>query len=172
VTSATPPVGVWQAVEQRIEQPAREQRPGFWDSLSFWRNLGMVTAGLLVVFSLVLFQVPQGGSGMDRVMMVSNDQSQTGWIVSAGQRTGALQVKAVAPTQLPRGQYCELWMETPDGRMLPVGELPHEGSQRFAMPEVLTENSRFKVSIEQKTDAPLTKPRGEVVFEGSMVTLY
>jgi anti-sigma-K factor RskA len=172
VEPETPPAGIWQAVEQRIEPPAREQRPGFWDSLSFWRNLGMVTAGLLVVFSLVLFQVPQDGSGMDRVMMVSNDQSQTGWFVSTRQRSGALQVKAVAPTQLPQGQYCQLWMETGDGRMLPVGVLPHEGSQRFTMPEVLTENSRFKVSIERKTDAPLTQPRGEVVFEGSMVTLY
>jgi anti-sigma-K factor RskA len=109
---------------------------------------------------------------MDQVMMVSNDQSQTGWYVSTKQRSGALQVKAVAPTQLPKDQHCQLWMETEDGRMMPVGVMPHEGSQRFAMPERLTENSRFKVSIEQKTDAPMTKPRGEVVFEGSMVTLY
>jgi anti-sigma-K factor RskA len=168
----TPPAGAWQAIEQRIETPTRERKTGFWDSLNFWRNLSMAAAGLLVVFSLTLFQAPQGDGGMDRVMVVSNDQSGTGWVVSAGQRTGALQVKAVAPTQLPQGQYCELWMETPDGRMLPVGVLPHEGSQRFAIPEVLTENSRFKVSIEQESDTPLTQPRGEVVFEGSMVTLY
>jgi anti-sigma-K factor RskA len=173
VEPETPPAGIWQAIEQRIEPPAEEQKPGFWDSLSFWRNLGMVTAGLLVVFSLVLFQVPPGGSnGMDQVMMVSNDQSQTGWYVSTKQRSGALQVKAVAPTQLSKDQHCQLWMEKEDGRMMPVGVMPHEGSQEFAMPEGLTENSRFKVSIEQKTDAPTTKPRGEVIFDGSMVTLY
>jgi anti-sigma-K factor RskA len=172
VESVTPPAGIWQAVEERIEQPVQERKSGFWDSLSFWRNLSMAAGALLVVFSLTLLPLPQGENDMDRVMVVSNDQSGTSWVVSAGQRSGALQVKAVAPTPLPKGQYCELWMETPDGRMLPVGVLPHEGSQQFVMPEVLTENSRFKISIEQESDTPLTQPRGEVVFEGSMVTLY
>ncbi len=167
----TPPEKVWKAVEQRIEGPVPQPRPGLWGSLGFWRNLGMVTAGLLVVVSLTLFQLPQDG-GMDRVMVVNNDRAGAGWIVSTGGQEGMLQVKAVAPTPMPQGKYCLLWMETPDGRMLPVGILPHEGSQSMAIPAVLGDNSRFKVTIEQDSGAPLTAPRGNVVFEGSLVTVY
>jgi len=170
IEPVVPPDSIWRRIETDIS-PHESQSPGWWDSLNFWRNLGMVASGVVLGLTLSLFGLQQDEGELQRVMVVLNDQAQTGWLVGAGETGKMLRVSAVEPTRLQPGRVCQLWMETEDGRMLSVGVLPHSGRQQMKVPTLLRANSRFKVSIEAASEAPVAKPSGEFVFEGGLTQI-
>ncbi len=169
VEPVRPPPQVWRDLEQRIGRQPRSSR--LWSSFGFWRNLGIAASAAVVVLTLTLLQVRQGVGDMDRMLVVMNDRSQAGWIVAADADANLLRVQAVAPSEMPQGKFCQLWMEDADGRLMPVGVLPHHGSENMDIPAAFREGSRFKVSIENVANTPLTQPSSNIVFVGSMVKM-
>lgn len=167
----TPPDAVWKKIAQRIDPQPAQERSGIWDSLNFWRALGMVTASLVLVLSLSLFGLRQETGELERLMVVMNDQSQAGWVIGTRGSSPILNVKAMQPTQLPAGKVCQLWMEREDGVLVPIGVLPHTGSMEMISPALLQQESRFKISIESAVLAPVARPSAEIVFEGKMTTI-
>jgi anti-sigma-K factor RskA len=171
VEPVAPPAAVWRGIQQRLEMPDRAgRRSGVWNSLGFWRGLSLVTASLVLVMGLSLFGLLERSAELERVMVVTNDQSQTGWVVGA-REDAMLQVSAVAPTPLPIGKVCQLWLETEDGRLLPVGLLPHQGTTRMPIPKGVSRDGVFKVSIESMEQAPVTRPASDFVFEGRLTRI-
>jgi len=169
VNPVEPPAGLWQGIQQRIEP--QEEKTGFWNSLGFWRNLGMVAATLVLGLGLTIFGMRQD-LGMEQVMMIaSNNSAQVEWVVGASSSDNLLQVKAMAPPQLPKGMVCQLWMEMPDGTFKPVGVMPHAGMRIMQTPASLKQKSHFKVSIESEDKLPTRKPTGEIVFEGELIKI-
>ena len=170
VEPVAPPTRVWKAVEARIEaRPS--QRAGLWNSLAFWRNLSMVAATLALGLGLTLLGLLQAPGELERIMVVTNHQSQTGWIVDTRSRDSMLHVSAVQPTPLPASKVCQLWLVTEDGVLLPIGILPHQGSEKMKLPAALGNDSRFKVSIESALAAPVERPSEEIVFEGQLISI-
>jgi anti-sigma-K factor RskA len=167
-----PPAAVWKKIEHRIE-PANATHPmvSLWYSLSFWRGLGITMTMLVLVLGLILVGLRQETSELQRVMVVLNDQSQTGWVVTSQVQRGILRVSAIQPTALPAGKVCQLWLVTQDGNMLPLGVLPHRGSMEVSVPGTLEHDGRFLVSIEAASLAPVERPSGEIVFEGRLTRL-
>ncbi len=171
VAPVSPPAGVWRRIEQRIAPEVHQQRVGFWNSLNFWRSMSMGAASLVLVLSLSLFGLLQESGELERVMVVTNHASQAGWIVDTRSRDPMLHVNAVQPTPLPAGKVCQLWLETEQGVLVPVGVLPHQGSQTMRLPSALQQDSRFKVTIESAASAPVQQPSEEIVFEGQLITI-
>ena len=136
----------------------------------FWRNFGLAAATLLVAVSLQILQPGEGPVTADHMMVVLNDRSQAGWVVGASQ-DGLFRVQAIQPTPLPRGQVCQLWMQTPDNQLVSLGVLPHSGVQTFRSPTTVFPEARYKVSVEVADRLPLDQPRGEIVFEGELVPI-
>lgn len=163
-----PPPVVWQRIQDRIEPP--EDKTSIWNSLGFWRNLGMVAATLVLGLGLTIFGM-QSDPALDRVLMVTNNQAQVEWVVGTSGNNDLLQVRAVAPPQLPEGKVCQLWMETPDGNLIPVGVMPHTGIRTMKVPSQLKPKSSFKVSIESEDNLPTLKPTGNFVFEGELIKI-
>ncbi len=171
VEPVQPPVGLWSQVEQQLQIGERpEQKSGFWDSLVFWRNLGMIAATLVLVLGLTIFGI-QNDPAMDQLLMVTGDKAQVQWVVGTTSQANRLQVKAIAPPELPSGMVCQLWMENPDGMLKPVGVLPHTGIQSMQIPAKLYSDSRFKVSIESAISLPIIKPSDKFVFEGRLTEI-
>ncbi|MEJ2621532.1 MAG: anti-sigma factor [Candidatus Thiodiazotropha sp.] len=174
IDPVSPPEAVWQAVESRLtdlQQPTQTSgQTSLWDSLNFWRNLGMVAATLVLAFAVTLM-INQPETGMNNVLVVMNDQDRTGWVVSAKADYGFVRVSAVEPTQLPAGKACQLWMEDQHGNLHPVGILPHDGRHVMSLPMMPNSNNMFKVSVEEMDDMPTEKPRGEIVFEGRLTEI-
>ncbi len=166
-----PPAAIWRNIEQRIDPQPPQERTGIWDSLNFWRNLGMATASLVLVLSLSLFGLRQETGELERLMVVMNDQSQAGWVIGTRGNDAILRVKAMQPTRLPKGKVCQLWMEREDGVLIPIGVLPHTGAMEMISPALLKQDSRFKISIESALLAPVARPSEEIVFEGKMITI-
>ncbi|MCU7801553.1 MAG: anti-sigma factor [Candidatus Thiodiazotropha sp. (ex Lucinoma borealis)] len=173
IEPVTPPNAVWDQIAHRIEpgRPAHKESTGFWNSLSFWRNLGMVAATLVLALGMTLMTTRQQGMEMDSIMVVLNDQYRTGWLVGAHASEGFLNVKAVEPTELPKGKVCQLWMEDERGHLHPIGLLPHNGSQQMDLPNSMSTRNRFKVSVELMDLLPKDKPSSEIVFEGKLTEI-
>ncbi|MES9991659.1 MAG: anti-sigma factor [Candidatus Thiodiazotropha sp.] len=173
IEPVTPPEAVWDQISRRIEatDPDPEEGGGIWNSLSFWRNLGMVTATLVLVLGMALMTTRQGVMEMESIMVVLNDQSRPGWLVGAPAHERFLKVKAVEPTPLPKGKVCQLWLEDEQGQLHPLGLLPHDGSEVMDLPAILGDQDRFKVSIEELKQLPKDKPSSEIVFEGSLTEI-
>jgi anti-sigma-K factor RskA len=163
-----PPVAVWQQIQQRIEP--QEEKIGLWNSIGLWRNIGMAAMTMVLVLGLTIFGM-QNEPALDQVLMVTNNQSQVEWVVGTPGRSDMLHVKAVAPPQLPEGKVCQLWMETQDGVLVPVGVMPHTGMLRMKTPARMDANSSFKVSIESEDNLPTQQPTGDVVFEGKLIKI-
>ncbi|MES9940848.1 MAG: anti-sigma factor [Candidatus Thiodiazotropha sp. 6PLUC2] len=175
IDPVAPPASVWEGVESRLT-PVRESHldessaTSVWDSLGFWRNLGMMATTLVVALGIVLMS-GQPGSEMNSVLVVMNDQDRTGWVVAARPNHDLVKVSAVEPTQLPSGKVCQLWMEDQNGNLHAVGVLPHDGSQELALPMMPKAKSAFKVSVEEMEDMPTDKPKGDIVFEGKLTEI-
>ena len=171
VSPVAPPDGLWSQIENRLEpEVASQQNASFWESLTFWRNLGMAAATMVLVLGLTMVGV-RNDPAIDQVLMVTGDKSQVQWVVGTSGRSDQLQVKAIAPPQLPTGMVCQLWMENPDGTLKPVGVLPHTGIQSMEIPARLGSGSRFKVSIESANNLPTQKPSKKFVFEGGLTKI-
>jgi anti-sigma-K factor RskA len=172
VEPVDPPAAVWTKIEQHIDpQPASQASAGLWNNLRFWRGLSMVAATLVLVLGLSLLGLRYETAQLQQLMVVLNQQSQAGWLVASRDNAGFLQVSAVEPTPLPADKVCQLWLVTEAGAMLPVGVLPHTGSTQLRVPALLKQNSRFKVSIESASHAPVERPSQEIVFEGKLTKI-
>lgn len=169
VDPVQPPPQVWRNLERRIGPQSGIS--GLWNSLGFWRNLAIAASTAVIVLSLTTAQVRHGGAEMDQMLVVMNDQSQAGWIVSADDSRSFVKVKAVAPTEMPAGKFCQLWMEGNDGKLMPVGVLPHRGSESMPIPAELIDGSRFQVTVEESSTGPMQQPSDKIVFVGSMIKM-
>ena len=168
VDPVEPPSEVWQQIQQRIEPT--EEKGRFWNSIGFWRNLGMVATSLVLVLGLTIFGIKQDPT-LDQVMMVTNDRAQVEWVVGTPGRSDMLKVKAMDPPDLPKGQVCQLWMEMPDGSLSPVGVMPHSGTMEMKVPTHLDSSSSFTISVESEDNMPTKKPTGKIVFQGGLIKL-
>ena len=168
----TPPDSVWQGLEQRLDpaEPTESVVSRFWHSLSFWRNLGLVTATMVLTLGLTLM-TGQQETGMNSVLVVMNDHDRTGWVVGARTNHGFINVSAVEPSELPVGKVCQLWMEDDHGNLHPVGLLPHDGREEMSLPMMPKADSAFKVSVEDMDQMPTDKPSNEIVFEGKLTEI-
>lgn len=171
VEPVNPPAGIWSEIETHITPKDQQEKSGIWDSLNFWRSMSVVAATLVLGLSLSLFGLLQETSELEQVMVVTNHKSQAGWIVDTRRRDPMLHVSAVEPTPLPAGKVCQLWLETEQGVLVPVGVLPHQGSQAMELPEAIRQDSRFKVSIESAAVAPVEQPSDEIVFQGQLISI-
>ncbi|MEW8692994.1 MAG: anti-sigma factor [Candidatus Thiodiazotropha endolucinida] len=173
IEPVTPPKAVWDQIASRIDPDDTrvEATTGFWNSLNFWRSLGMVTATLVLVMGMTLMTTRQQDMAMDSIMVVLNDQLKPGWLVGAVDNDPFLKVKAVEPTPLPQGKVCQLWLEDELGNLHPLGILPHDGSMRMNLPAALRDRQRFKVSVESTDQLPKDRPSEEIVFEGSLTEI-
>jgi anti-sigma-K factor RskA len=167
VEAIDPPYRVWRAIEQRIDTKQGENSlMKLWNNLHVWRGLGMVAASLMLV---LIFNNPQKVTAKpDRVLVVSNSQERPAWVITKHQGHDYLRVSALENTPLPQGRYCLLWMEDNRGRVIPVGILPHRGTQQLSLPESIEATTNFKVSIESGGDAEIKQPSSDVIYEGRM----
>ena len=73
VPAIEPPSRVWRGIEARL-RIGRAVRPGFWESLTFWR-VSSFASGLLVLALIVFLAVPKPEIALDagRMVVVMND---------------------------------------------------------------------------------------------------
>jgi anti-sigma-K factor RskA len=178
---STPPAAVWRSIERRIAPPTTGEAgalavlAGLWQSLAFWRGLGLAaTPTLLLVVSGLVFTLPQETPGPERVAIVLDQTARPLWVIST-QAQGMLAVTTINPPGVGPEQVCELWVISEGAAPRSVGILPEGGKAVFRMPAVngtiMPPQARLAVSIEPAGGSPVGRPTGRVIFEGELLPL-
>ena len=173
-----PPSRVWQAIESRI-RPGRQARPGFWESLSFWR-ISSFASGLVALALLILVALPGVPPADDtRMVVVMNDlqTSNPAMTVSWDPRKPGkrvMRIRVIGHADMAPGTAWELWM-LPGKEQKPVslGLITTHDAQIVIVPEPLAAKldgaEGLAMSVEPAGGSPTGLPSGPVLYAGKCV---
>jgi anti-sigma-K factor RskA len=191
VAPVQPPARLWRAIQRQISTgaPAR----GVWDSIAFWRNLGLVASGMtaaLVVANILISQQPQQAAPSPVVLrlpaeqippsylaVLSDPKTQKAVLVAwAGQKSDKLWVTTLDPAIHVPEKSLELWALPRTGAPKSLGLVAagEKGVLKLASAadQALGEIPALAVSLEPKGGSPTGAPSGPVLFSGPCVKYW
>jgi anti-sigma-K factor RskA len=174
----TPHDRVWAKIAARLNgqhttASANSNAAGLWESLAFWRSLGLGASGLAVALltaMLVLKPVEQGPM-LTAVLAEDNNVAR---VFVEQPRSGMLMVRMVAPWKTMNGKALELWVVPKDGPPRSLGLINETGETRLAltgMDEKLSGGLVFALSQEPPGGSPTGQPTGSVMCKGAIAHL-
>lgn len=184
LTSLAEPVepspSLWPRIDKTLNrqsaarQAGRPARPGWWDSLFFWR--GVAASGLaaaLALAGILALQPAPAPSAVQYMVVLVAPQSQTpGWVVQASVGQREVQLVPLATMQVPADRALEFWTKA-DGWAGPVslGLIKPGEPARIALDKLppLEPNQLFELTLEPANGSPIGKPTGPIQFIGRAV---
>jgi anti-sigma-K factor RskA len=185
------PARVWRAIEERVGAPRRDAR-GLWESLAFWRSLGLAASGmaaaLLAAVALVTPQAPQAPPPV--VVRVPSNEIPASYLavlsdpasrkpmvlVSAARKSDQLWVKTLDPGIHVAGKSLELWALPASGTPRSLGLVSSEEKTMLKLVAVadqsLAEVPALAVSLEPAGGSPTGQPTGPVLYAGPCVKYW
>jgi anti-sigma-K factor RskA len=174
-----PPARVWQAIKARLKI-GQSVRPGFWESLSFWR-VSSFASGLLALALIVFVVAPRPEAPVEagRMVVVMNDVATRKPAMTAswepGQRGGrTLRIRVIGHAEMGPNTAWELWM-LPGGDQKPVslGLITTHETQVVKIPESLAAQldsaHGLAMSVEPAGGSPTGLPTGPVLYAGESI---
>lgn len=190
-----PPRRVWEAVRERVfatpyatqaaaTSPARA-KSGLWDSLAFWRNLGLVTSGCAAALvAAMALQKPQVVE-IERTVEVPSRQMQQSYVATladkggnvvllayASRNSNELWIKHAGTQQITTQQAFELWGLPKDagGKPVSLGLVPltEKGTIKLAAAaeQTLKDFPALAISLEPAGGSTTGAPTGPVLYSG------
>src|SRR5262245_16609871 len=193
IAEVRPPRRVWTAIQSRIGGGAREAKGGFWDSLAFWRNWGLVATGCAAALVAALaLRAPETVEVVKTVEVPVKDiqpsyvaflhATQGGdklvFVAYARRDSDEMWVKKVALGDAPADHGHELWglPATPGAPPKSLGMLPRDerGTIRLAAAagETLRDFPALAISIEPAGGSKTGLPTGPVIAKGDCLPLW
>jgi anti-sigma-K factor RskA len=189
VQPVQPPARVWRKIRERTNPDGSAQ--GLWNSVGFWRSLGLAASGmvaaLLVTTLLVSPQAPQstqppaalapaGTIVASYLAILSDAKTQKPvLVVSAGRKSDQLWFRALDPAIQVAGKSLELWALPRSGAPKSLGLVAGEEGKLTlvaAADESLGEIPALAVSLEPAGGSPTGAPTGPVLFSGPCVKYW
>lgn len=159
---ALPPTDVWNNLQQRLFPS--EQRPSWWNSLTFWR--GLAVAGVLaavVVLAPQLADIPHEADM--RFAAIRGKQQELLWTV-ARVDDGRLYVSNPRPMAMPPDQRCFLWLKAGDRPPVMLGALPDDGGSRtLPMPAGMAKPNQGELWVTMQPMAPQPQPPAQPLYQ-------
>jgi anti-sigma-K factor RskA len=191
VAPVRPPARLWPAIQKEIglRAPAR----GLWESLAFWRNLGLAASGMtaaLLVANILISQQPQQAAPSPVVLRVPAEQIPSSYLAVlsepktqravlvawAGQKSDKLWVTTLDPAIHVPEKSLELWALPKTGAPKSLGLVAagEKGVLKLAAAadQSLGEIPTLAVSLEPKGGSPTGAPTGPVLFTGPCVKYW
>jgi anti-sigma-K factor RskA len=177
VRAVEPPQRVWTALESELglgRQPgaaAKAARTHWFDSIAFWRNLGLGAAALasVLVAVVVLRGLPVGTVPGAFVATLSDDSAQPVLFVSGTPGQHELTVRIVAHRSVAPDKSLELWAVPKAGAPQSLGLVAVNRTVTLRLPENVTPESTpvLAVSLEPKGGSPnRNAPSGPILYKG------
>ncbi len=187
IPSVTPPDRVWQKIIGRVhgnQTPAlaginkqnAANRPTGWrlfDSLIFWRNLGLSASTLVVVLTVGLF-AGNTWQAHDPMMTAVLAEDGVARMVVEQPKSDLLMVKMVKPWKTASTNSLQLWVMPKDGPPRSIGIINQDGSTKIRMqdlPSMLDNGLSFAVTKEPVGGSPTGQPTGMVICKGVIATM-
>ena len=175
----TPHARVWEKIATRMgglkAADSVENKPaGLWESLAFWRNLGLGASGVAVaLLTAMLVLKPIDPSPMLTAVLAEDDNIARVFIEQP--KSGLLMVKMVTPWQTINGMALQLWVVPKNGAPRSLGLINDTGETRLSlagMDEKLSGGLIFAISKEPPGGSPTGQPSpGSVMCKGAIAHL-
>ena len=174
IAPVEPPARVWRAIEARID--AASPRRGaagssFWDSVAFWRPVGLLAGGLatmLLAFFLYISTGPRGEPVFVAVLTEAAPGTEVRTVVSM-HSPDLLRVRVVKPWEAS-GRSLELWVLPREGKPRSLGLVANAPGDTLI--EITATDPRVQgatalaISMEPPGGSPSGAPTGPVVASG------
>ena len=175
----TPHARVWEKIAARIGGPKAdipvEKKPvGLWESLAFWRNLGLGASGVAAaLLTAMLVLKPIDHTPM--LTAVLAEDNNVARVVIEQPKSGLLRVKMVTPWHTMNGMELELWVVPKEGAPRSLGVINDTGETRLSlagMDEKLSGGLVFAISKEPPGGSPTGQPSpGSVLCKGAIARM-
>jgi len=165
------------------------ERGPFWNSLGFWRWLGVggfVTAAVCLLALLNSVRMPDTAPAPPVVVAppiptpvpmastLARDDGRPGFVATVDQRSGRMTITPLDPVVEP-GRVQELWLIPADGTPRSLGLVSAERAQSAQVPEkwlaLLDARAILAITLEPPGGGPGGNPSGPVTAKGSIAML-
>ena len=165
------------------------ERSKFWNSIGFWRWLGVggfATAAVCALALLNAVRVPEAAPPQPVVVAtpvvepvpmastLARDDGKPGFVATVDQRSGRMTITPLEPIVEP-GRVQELWLIPADGTPRSLGIVSAERAQSGLVPEewlaLLDARAILAITLEPPGGGPGGKPTGPVTAKGPMALL-
>ena len=175
----TPHARVWKKIESRIKgaetmntaAPLSKASASLWESIAFWRNLGLGSSGLAAVLLALMFVVKPADQNPILTAVLAEDNNVARAFIEQP-KSGMLMVKMVAPWKTMNGMALELWVVPKDGPPRSLGVINDTGETKLVlvgMDEKLSGGLVFAISKEPPGGSPTGQPSpGSVMCKGAI----
>jgi anti-sigma-K factor RskA len=161
---------VWAGIKAAIAQ--KQMRGGIWNSLNFWRGLGISAGALCAALIAAILLRPPAALPSATAMLTSKSQGvflATAQMVAGGTRL------VVSPSQviIPPGKSAELWLITPGNKPAALGLLASNRPVAITIPGLGANLSlaELAISIEPPGGSPTGQATGPVIAEARFLPL-
>ena len=165
---------VWKKIEARLDGSSSaavaSKKPGLWESLSFWRSLGLGASGVAVALLAAMLTLKPIEQSPILTAVLAEDNNVARVFVEQP-KPGLLMVKMVTPWKTMNGMALELWVVPKDGAPRSLGLINDTGETRLVftgMDEKLSGGLVFALSKEPPGGSPTGQPTGNVMCKGAI----
>lgn len=168
-----PATGLWQRIERDLPGKAsRKRRPGFWDSLLFWRIGSLAGMAATVLLAVHLLTMQPESAGLQYLAVLQASSQGTHWIVEIN--ASEVHLRPLGPVALEAGKSIQFWTK-PQGADRPtsLGLVPADRPTVIPIDRLpgLGQNQLFEVTLEPEAGSPTDRPTGPILAVGKAVRL-
>ncbi|MGH8746980.1 MAG: anti-sigma factor [Burkholderiales bacterium] len=192
VATVRPPARLWRAIAARLG--AAPGGIGLWQSLAFWRGLGLAASGaaaslLFVLVELgpgapqpapapIVLRVPSNEMPATYLAVLSDPRTRKPMLIAAAGRTSdQLWVKTLDPSINVPDRSLELWAIMPAGQAPKSLGMVSKGGKTMLPLHAVADRSlgdvpMLAVSLEPMGGSPTGAPTGPVMYSGPCVKVW
>lgn len=192
VQAVRPPARLWRAIQTRLG--GAPGSAGLWESLAFWRGLGLAASGaaaslLFVLVALgpgapqpapapVVLRVPSDEMPATYLAVLSDPKTRKPMLVAAASRSSdQLWVKTLDPSINVPDRSLELWAVMPAGQPPKSLGMVGRGDKTMLPLHAVADKSlgdvpMLAVSLEPMGGSPTGAPTGPVMYSGPCVKVW
>ena len=174
LTPVDPHARVWKKIEARLDgarsASVASKKAGLWESLSFWRSVGLGASGVAVALLTAMLTLKPVEQSPILTAVLAEDNNVARVFVEQS-KPGLLMVKMVTPWKTMNGMALELWVVPKDGAPRSLGLINDTGETRLVftgMDEKLSGGLVFALSKEPPGGSPTGQPTGSVMCKGAI----
>jgi anti-sigma-K factor RskA len=144
---------------------------GIWNSLGFWRSLGVGSSALAAACLVFLFTAP-ASPPPSLVATLTLTDGKSAFMASVDRMTGRVMLMPAADTPAPAGHTHELWLVPVGGTPRSLGTFVASGPVMIEMPKETMPGAgaeaMLAISVEPMGGSTTGAPTGPVVASGKM----
>lgn len=180
ITPAEAPAHIWDRIAEEVghkpvplsvSSAAEKQRGGIWQSLHFWRGLGIASSALAAACLVFLFSTP-ASPPPSLVATLQLTDGQSAFMATVDRMTGKVMLMPAVDTPAPPDHTHELWLVPVGGTPQSLGTFVANGPVLVKMPENMMPHAgpeaMLAISVEPMGGSTTGAPTGPVVASGKM----